>query len=164
VPGLIAEYVPKLIDFFREQLMAEVLPARYYWNSITNIISAVLQIAISVDFQGAFEFGGFIRLILARLPVCGDLEEAEFIYMTLIGLFDATSELFEPHTTDFFRVLTETIASKDVWTAAAEAHPHLVRVFIALADTIPNAEDEASMILGGDPLKFGKLQSRIQVQ
>jgi hypothetical protein len=163
-PETIAEHIPGLVEFFWEQLVAEVSPARYYWNSITNMISAVLEIALSCDFQGAVELYRFIGPILAKLPVRGDLEEAEFIYMTLIRLFGATPKLFEGHLFDFFRVLTETIASKDAWSASAEAQPHLISVFIVLVGRLSNFEEEANMILGGDPVKLENLQSRIQVE
>jgi hypothetical protein len=85
-PHVIADQVPRLVAFFTQKLMEPASLCRYYWETITNIISAVLDLAISKELSGSLDLGQFIGPVLAKLPVRGDLREAVFIYETILTL------------------------------------------------------------------------------
>jgi hypothetical protein len=80
----ITEHIPRITQFFAEKLTAPVSTARYYWETVTNIISAVFDTAFSAGID--FDLASFIGPILARLPVRGDLSEASYIYEVILSL------------------------------------------------------------------------------
>jgi hypothetical protein len=164
-PADIAAQVGPLVAYFAEILRSEVSKARYYWNTVTNVIAAVFEIALSAAFRDGLPLGDFLGPVLAKLPVRGDYREAQFICEALLTIYGESQEVIAPHLAEFFRVVTQTLANRDVWFAKAELKDEtragLVRAFQGIAGGIPNCEEVVQEALGGDPVKLATLQARV---
>ena len=164
-PQLVQEHIQNLIQFFMAKLQAPVTSDRYYWNTITNVISAVIDTSISERFQQILPLETFIGPIFAKLPVKGDLKEAGFIYDTLLVWASQKADLITAHLPELFRILTEVLAMPNSYIRECELNDdrlrNIVRLFSVMAQRIPNAQDLIGQILHGDPIKLAKLQRRI---
>jgi hypothetical protein len=165
-PSLVAAHVPQLVQFFAGKLAEPVSLARYYWTTVTNIISAVLEIAFSSTFGGSVSLSDFLGPMLAHLPVRGDLNEAAFIYGSLVRIVDDNPDAIAPHAGELFRVLTETLAGTGKWFKAtklsADLQGDLVRLIQQLGQSGPVWETAAG-ILGGDSVRIARLHARLGI-
>jgi hypothetical protein len=155
-PEQISEQIPQILEFFGEKLVAPVSTARYYWETVTNVISGV--------FDSALSFGNitnFVGLILARLPVRGDLSEAGYIYEVLLSLASTQASLLLPHAGELFRVLVETLAFPGIWFESVDFRDGTVENMVALLQRFPNWEAVAGDVLKGDPVKVARLRARV---
>jgi hypothetical protein len=148
-----------------ELLVSGESTERYYWEPVTPVISAVFELAVSPAFREALPLGQLIGPVLAKLPVRGDYREAQFIYETLLVMVVNMQEVMEPHLSELFRVVTETLASRNRYFARTklkdETRLGLVRVFQDLAGRLPNCAEVVGQILNGDAVKLATLQARI---
>jgi hypothetical protein len=165
-PEAMTERVPSLLSAFARILMSDVSAARYYWTTVTNVISAVLELAFSAT-PGAVPLNECMGMILAKLPVRGDYQEAQFIYDKLLVISETMRGLLVPHLAEFFRVVTQTLASPDRWFSEAklaqETFAGLVRVHQEIAGGLLNCGEVMEEMLDRDPVKLATLPVRLSV-
>ena len=164
-PQLVQEHIGSLIEFFMGRLQASVSKERYYWETVTNVISALIDTSISPQFQGAAPLPSIIGPIFARLPVRGDLKEAGFIYDAIMIWAAQQAEVVTPHMPELFRIITEVLAMPNSYFRDCELSgdriQNMVKLFGVMSQQIPNSQEVVSQILHGDPIKLAKLQRRI---
>jgi hypothetical protein len=162
-PELIGEHIQRILRFFTEKLAAPVSTARYYWETVTNVISGVFDAAFS--YVSNVDLGTFIGPILARMPVRGDLSEASYIYEIILSLASTQMSLLLPHVEHLFRVLVETLAFSNEWFEDVDFREGTVENMVALLHglngRLPNWEAAAEEILHADQVKLTRLHSRI---
>jgi hypothetical protein len=164
-PGAISDYLPALLPILVTKLTAEVSPSRYYWSTVTNVISTIFDLAFSNTFNGVIQIAEFMQPILSKLPVRGDYREAQFIYGTLFTIVTRMPEVAGPHVGEIFRVVTQTLANRNQWFAQAriseETQAGLVRVFQKIAARLPDCDARLVEILDGDPIRLATLRARV---
>jgi hypothetical protein len=160
-PARVAGHVPQVVQFLARLLSEPESRARYYWNTVTNAIAAVFEIAFSQELAREIALPEFIGSILAHLPVRGDLQEAAFIYESLVRIAAAAPEILAPHGEELFRVLTETLAATDRWFHETGIHGGLVQNLAQLLQSLPGSEQAVATVLGGDQIKIARLQARV---
>jgi hypothetical protein len=163
-PALLQNQIEEIVRFFAQKLQEPVGTARYYWNTVTNVIAAIFDIARSEAFAGAVDLAALIGPILARLPVRGDLQEAVFIWDCLLTLAQAEEALIANHGMELLRVLAETLASPAKWFRVAkvsdEVTANLVGLLLRIGQVVPNWASVVAEFLGHDEVRLARLQAR----
>jgi hypothetical protein len=130
------------------------------------VISAVFDTAFSTNV-GAFDLTPFIGLILARLPVKGDLNEASYIYEVILSLASTQMSLLLPHVERLFTVLVETLALPNNWFEDVDFRDgtlvNMVTLLRGLTERLINWEKAVENALQNDPVRLSRFQTRFSV-
>lgn len=163
-PEIIASNIQQLTQFFVAQLNVEESPKKYYWRTITNVISAIFDLAQSQQLNQVINLGELMPLILTKLPVKGDYEEAQFIYSSLISFYQANQQHLVEHIQGLFIVLVHTLALKsktfEKYEFEQETISQIAQTIAFILKTKEEFMQAIPEVLGQDQIKILKFQER----
>lgn len=165
-PELIAELVSDLVQFFIAQLKSEVSSKQFYWSTMTNIIAAVFELSRSSVLSNTVKMEEIVPLIMNKLPVQGDNEEAEFIYGSFIEYLQSNQNFVSNNIDKIFKVIILTLSLKtssfDDYHLEEQTVKNLIALMSCLIENQPQLEQEIKSILEDDEVKLNILNKRME--
>lgn len=165
IPGSVSEIAQSLLAFFIEQLQSEVSDKQFYWATMMNVISAVFDFAKSESLSSLISMTEIIPLVLNKLPVLDDLEEADFIYSSLIEYFSANENEIQQNLMELFRVMIQTLATKstsfDDFNLQEGTFNGIVTLTKAILESSPQLVEQIPNVLDSDEVKINRFNIRI---
>jgi hypothetical protein len=107
-PQLVAKETPAILQFVAEILGRDYLGEPHYWATVMAAISLVCTVGQVEGLE--IDWGQWMPLVLAKLPVKGDEMEAENVYATLVALAGRIPHGCLP---ELVRVYVQTCALKE---------------------------------------------------
>lgn len=170
-PQILVECIDQLIQYFYGVIRSEVSSGTYYWQTVTNSISAVFEIFIQPIFQGSINLNEILNEILDKLPVKGDYEEAQFIYNILITLMEKHPTYVVPHINKLLAVFMQTITLKSTRLEEYKLSEETMNKMVSAVSQLlsrpefqENRDQFITEVLGNSELKIQKLCQLIQLQ
>ena len=169
-PNIIMPIINDLTTFFVTQLRTNELVEKFYWSTMTNCIAAMFEILFSQTLSSSVHPEQVLPIMLSKLPVKGDYDEAEFIYRSLINYFQANPSLIQMMYNDLIRILMKTLSLKSKtlkkMNLSNETLSELIGLTQQLISMKPDILNHAVEILNDDQFNFqiDRLKQRLSIQ
>lgn len=166
-PDIVAEYIPKYIEFSIMKFNEEI-SGNYYYETIANISSSLLDICTSSSLSSLIDISQLVQLVISKLPVKGDYREGTFIYNTLLLIAQKYPRAIIQSIPNLFVGIIKTLSFKDATFNKYEFPKQTLLNLVSFVTTIlssqPQWESQIPMILNNNQFKIKKLQERLQIR